>query len=300
MARSFANPLCAHPLIWARDFTPGEIAAAIGRAAACGFDMVIVPLRDTRTLDVDDMRRRCEAAGIAPRPTAMMDATADVSSPDAAIRARGRERLMRAVAQARDLGASMLGGVLHGPLVRADRAPAPDALRHAADSLAAAAEAGAAAGVRLATEAVNRYESPLANSAAEIVALAALTGRDDVQVHLDSYHMNIEETDEVAALRLAAPLLGYFEFSESNRGHLGAGRVDVDALARGLAGIGYRGPIGLEAFSAVRLDPQVASLFGVWRGGHADGDDFARRAIARIDAGFAAAAAGTPRGAVRT
>src|SRR3978361_1668884 len=91
------------------------------------------------------------------------------------------------------------------------------------------AEQASAAGVTLALEVVNRYETNIANTAAEMLALIDRTGAD-IDVHLDSYHMNIEENGPVEPVEQCGPRLGYLHIGESHRGYLGTGNVDFDSL----------------------------------------------------------------------
>src|SRR5256885_6207545 len=50
-------------------------------------------------------------------------------------------------------------------------------------------------GVTLGLEVVNRYESNLLNTAAQALEFIDEVGQPHVCVHLDTYHMNIEEAD---------------------------------------------------------------------------------------------------------
>jgi D-psicose/D-tagatose/L-ribulose 3-epimerase len=88
-------------------------------------------------------------------------------------------------------------------------------------------------------------------------------GADNVFVHLDSYHMNIEESGLANGILAARETLGYVHLSESHRGVPGTGTCDWDALFAALAAIDYRGPLGLESF--LHLPPAIASALAVWR-----------------------------------
>ena len=51
-----------------------------------------------------------------------------------------------------------------------------------------------------------------------------MVGEDNVGIHLDAYHMNIEEEDFETPVRLAGDRLVHFHLSESHRGVPGRGR----------------------------------------------------------------------------
>jgi D-psicose/D-tagatose/L-ribulose 3-epimerase len=285
---SLPNPLAVHPLLWAKSFAQAHVSDAIDKAARAGFDRIVIPLRDTSTVDVAAMRRRTEAAGITPIATAIMDRTADPSSSNKNVAAAGRERLKRAIAMTRDLGAVHLGGVLYAGLGRADQPADQDALGRAAAAFAEIAPVAKAARINLVIEPTNRYENNLINTAAQALAFVQATGADNVLIHLDTYHMNIEESDLPAAITSCAARLGYLEISESHRGLIGTGRIDVDEIIRTVVAIGYRGALGFEAFSSGIIEPKASAAFAVWRSNFDDGDFFARHGIARLQRAFAA------------
>ncbi len=52
---------------------------------------------------------------------------------------------------------------------------------------------------------------------------------------------------------------------------------------------GYRGPIGVEAFSASILDPMANDVLAIWRTPYTDGAALARDAFALIRRGIEAA-----------
>ncbi len=285
------NPVGAHPLIWIGRWTRAAAPAVINRAAACGFTSLIVPLRDAAEIDAPDIARRMAAAGLRPIAAINHPPEADPASPDPTIAARGAGRLLHAVALARDIGATQLGGIPHaawgkaaGPVTRRGRIYAVAALR-------AACERAAASGMRITMEAVNRFENAMLNTAAQALALAEEVGAANLLLHLDSHHMLIEEADSAAAIAAVAHRLGYFEFSQSHRGALGTGGVDVAGLARALVAAGYEGPIGFEAFSADILDPGLAAALAVWRTTYTDADATARAAHGLITDAMAAARA---------
>ena len=127
----------------------------------------------------------------------------------------------------------------------------------------------------LGLEVVNRYETNLVNTAAQAVELIGEIGEANVKVHLDSYHMHIEEAGLVhldsyhmhieeaglaQAVETAGSHLGYVHIGESHRGDLGTGNVDFDQLFRALAKQGYTGPITFESFSSRVVSPQLSNV----------------------------------------
>jgi D-psicose/D-tagatose/L-ribulose 3-epimerase len=90
-----------------------------------------------------------------------------------------------------------------------------------------------------------------------------MVGEPNVAVHLDAYHMNIEETGFYEPTVKAAPFLCHYHLSESHRGTPGEGLVDWDAIYRGLAEANYSGVVGLESF--VEISGASAGSTCIWR-----------------------------------
>jgi D-psicose/D-tagatose/L-ribulose 3-epimerase len=270
------NPLCIHPLVflprWTRDAAP----EAIARAASAGFDLLIIPSRDPAELDIPAIAKRAEAAGLGLICNTNHPPESDPASDDPAIAAR----LLDTVRIARDLGARQIGGLPHAAWGKAAAPVTPRGRAHVVHALARAAELAAASGLRITLECVNRFENALINTCAEALAIIAETGAPNILVHLDTHHMLIEEPSPAAAIARAGARLGFLEFSESHRGALGTGNVDIPAILA--AARHYTGPIGFEAFSAAILAPAIAAHLCVWRATYTDADATAREACALL------------------
>jgi D-psicose/D-tagatose/L-ribulose 3-epimerase len=109
----------------------------------------------------------------------------------------------------------------------------------------------------------------------------------DIAVHLDSYHMNIEENGLVEPVTQAASRLGYLHIGESHRGYLGTGTVDFSALFAAVRDSGYTGPVTFESFSSAVVHPSLSNTLAVWRDLWEDGRDLASHARGFIADGLA-------------
>jgi D-psicose/D-tagatose/L-ribulose 3-epimerase len=283
------NPLSIHSYVWLPAWTTAGGEFAVARARAAGYDRVVVPLRDPEAIEPETIRRIFEKHGLRPVNTANQLPDADVSSTDPEIRRRGIARHLLSLRLACDMGSDQMGGVLYGVLGKAARPAKADNLAAAAESLAAVAEEAGRLGVRLTLEIVNRYESNLINTVAQGLALRRMIGADNVYLHLDTFHMNIEEADPLAAIDAALPHLGYFELDQNHRGLPDRGTLDFAPMLDRLRRAGYRGPIGVEAFSSRIAGPEVAAGVAVWRDMFDDGDAVARAGATIIRRAFAPA-----------
>lgn len=269
-----------HSYAWIRGWTAEATAYVAPRAAAKGFDHVVIPMRDHAAIHPDEIARIFGAHGITPVVTATQLPDADISSLDADIRARGMERHRASLRLARDMGAYHMGGILYGLFGKPDAAANDEQRKVSAEALAVLAEEAKPMGLRLAMEILNRYETGMFNTVEDALAFLRTSGSDNLFLHLDTFHMNIEEADMMAALRKALPYLVYFELDQNDRGLLDRGGIDFGPMLRLLKESGYADIIGAEAFSSAVAGPEVARGVAAWRPLFADGDEVADSANA--------------------
>lgn len=275
-----------HPAAWIARWTNEAGRVALEHASRFGFDHVVIPLRRPEDIDPPAIAQLFAEFGMTPVCAAGCTADADVSSLDADVRARGLERLRHALRLARDMGSRHIGGVLYSALRKYEHAATAEHFGRSAEAIAVLAEEARRDGIRLALEIVNRYESNLINTVAQGVEFLAAVGSDNVWLHLDTFHMNIEESDLAGALAAALPRLAYFELDQNHRGALAPGLVDFAPLLATLAASGFAGIVGVEAFSRRILAPDHADALAIWRTTFEHGDALALQSSELISRAF--------------
>jgi len=278
-----------HSFVWTPSWSTDACERAVARSAECGFGLVEVSTLDLDEIDVAHTRRTLDRHRMRSAFSAGLDAEHDVSSLDPERRRRGEQRLERQLAIARDIGAHYMCGILYSAFQKYDRSPTVDGIAHSVEIIRRLGERAAASGITLGLEVVNRYETNVLNTAAQGVAFCRRVGLPNVRVHLDCYHMNIEEADLAAAITETGDYLGYFHTGDSNRGYLGSGSIDFSRIFRALASIGYDGPITYESFSAKVVGQPTEGILGIWRELWTDSDDLARHALLYTQAQIKAA-----------
>ena len=118
----------------------------------------------------------------------------------------------------------------------------------------------------------------MVNTARDCLRLADDIGADNVVIHLDTYHMNIEEDGFALPVDLAGDRLGYVHIGESHRGYLGSGTIDFDAFFAALRASGYDGIVTFESFSSAVVHPDLSNDLAIWRNLWHDGFDLAAHA----------------------
>ena len=267
-----------HALVFTGEFDTRGIASSVQRARAAGFDLIEFPLMEPDTFDSETARRSAEEEGLHTTASLGLPLEADISSDDPSIAAAGLRLLNVALDRTAEMGGSHMCGVLYGSM-RKHMAPASATGRASSvDGIRSLAARASSLGVRLSLEVVNRYETNLINTGRQALEYLKEVDRPDVSVHLDTYHMNIEESDLFQPILDAGDRLGYVHIGESHRGYLGTGSVDFGSAFRALDRINYDGPIVFESFSSAVVSATLSNTLGIWRNLWSDGDDLAAHA----------------------
>jgi D-psicose/D-tagatose/L-ribulose 3-epimerase len=274
-----SNKLGVHALVWEAGWSNDECARAIAKTAEVGYDFIEASALDPRSFDIDFTRRQLEKNCIGINFSLGLDSDTDISSGDKEKAARGRKRLEDALTLARDTGATHVCGILYSAFQKYSVPTTAAGLAMAVDVLGEVAEIAARSDITIGLEVVNRYESNVLNTASQGVELCKRIGAPNVKVHLDVYHMNIEESDIGAAIAETGDYIGYFHTGDSHRGYLGSGSIDLAGVFRALVRTGYQGPITFESFSSRVVGQPLEGILGIWRNLWEDGHDLASHAL---------------------
>ena len=249
-----------HSSIWTMDWTPAAAEHAVGEAVRHGFDFVEIALLDPPRVDAAHSRKLLEKAGInAVCSLGLPKGTWPSIDPQAGI-----DFLTTVLDKAAEMGAEALTGVTFGGIgERSGLPPTETELSNVARCLAAVAAHGKKLGVAFGIEPVNRYETHLINTGWQGVAMIERVGSDNLFLHLDTYHMNIEEKGIANGILDAREHLRYIHLSESDRGVPGAGTVQWDEVMGALAAIGFKGGLAMESF--INMPEDLAWGLSVWR-----------------------------------
>ena len=249
-----------HSSLWTASWTRQAAEMLIPEAAAHGLQVIEIALLAPETVDVEHSVALFKQHGVAPTASLCLPIEDNAALyPD-----RAERFLMSALETAHALGCSFLGGVTYSALGwRSGRPAEEQELANIAKALKPVARRAAEFGMLLGIEPCNRYETHLLNTAAQSLAMLDRIGEENVTIHLDTYHMNIEEKGIGAGIAEAGPRSRYIHLSESDRGVPGTGTIDWDETFRALAASGFQGDLVMESF--VTLPPEIAAALSVWR-----------------------------------
>ena len=268
-----------HALVWAGDWSPAGARAAISGAARAGYDYVEVALLDPWSVDTAMTKDLLAEYGVRAHASLGLSFETDVTSTNPAVVAKGDELLRKATDVLHALGGTELCGVLYSAL---GKYPGPASKESRANSVSAMQRLGdyaADKGITVSLEVVNRYETNIMNTGLEGLAFLDEVNRSNVLLHLDTYHMNIEEDGMEKSVIAAGDRLGFVHIGESHRGYLGTGNVDFDTFFAALKKIKYQGSITFESFSSAVVDKALSNALCVWRNLWSDSDDLASTAL---------------------
>ena len=120
-----------------------------------------------------------------------------------------------------------------------------------------------ARGKQICIEPLNRFETDFLNTCDKGLKLIKAVGSKAVKLHLDTFHMNIEEKNQGWAIRKAGKLLGHFHACGSDRGTPGNDHIDWKPIASALKAVGYKGDVVIESFTTdVKV---IARAAAIWR-----------------------------------
>ena len=272
-----------HSFVWTGGQTQEGLEMALEKSAEHGYRMIEFAYLRPEKFDLDRLSRKAQELDIEIVVTMGLPAEADVSSEDPAVVAKGKVILSDAVKAVRDIGGIRLGGILYSMHGKYNRLPTKRGWMNSAEAIAATADVAKECSVQIVLEIVNRFESNLLNTAAQGLKFIEDTGRDDVYLHMDSFHMNIEEADPAAAIRLAGDKIAYYHIGENYRGYLGTGTVDFESVFSALVDIDYDRDIVFESFSSSIVDEGLSLACGIWRDTWTDNDPLAAHAKTFIE-----------------
>jgi len=275
-----------HALVWAGDWSEASARKAAASAKKAGYDYIEMLMIEPDKIDVAMTKAVLSEYGLFATASLGLSPETDVTSTNPSIVKKGDELLRKVVDTLHAIGSTELCGVIYCSL---GKYPGPASAENRANSIAAVArlaDYAADKGININLEVVNRYETNIMNTGKEGLKFLEAVNRPNAYLHLDTYHMNIEEDGMSQAVLDAGDALGYVHIGESHRGYLGSGNVDFDTFFTALKKINYSGPITFESFSSVVVDPALSNALCIWRNLWEDSDDLAAHALKYMKARY--------------
>jgi D-psicose/D-tagatose/L-ribulose 3-epimerase len=254
-----------HSFVWSAGSSREELLYALNKTHELGYKLIEFSYLDPAKVDVKWLAGEISQRGLEVAISMGLPPEGDISSADRSVVQHGQQILDNAVSLTRDLGGTKLAGILSSSHGKQEHSPTRKAWDTSVAALSQVAARAQNAGVTLNLEIVNRFESNMLNTASQGMAYISDTGADNVLLHLDTFHMNIEEADAGLAIRHAAGRIGYVHIGESHRGYLGTGNINFAAIFDALIAIGWDDYVTFESFSTTIVDQDLSLKTAIWR-----------------------------------
>lgn len=242
----------------------------IDKVQKLGYDILefqAQPLLDMTNEECRAIKKYADERGIKLSYSLGLNPKYDISNPDKEVRAGGVEYLSNIVRKIAVMEGELFSGVTYAgwgvPNYFIDEAEKEALYCRSVESMKEVMKVAEKEGVIVCCEAVNRFESPLINTAAEAIRYADMVDSKNIGIHLDTYHMNIEENNIGDAIRLVGKRLRHFHTGENNRNVPGRGHLDWDEIFKALKDIDYKYDIVSEPF--LLMGNEVGYDIRVWR-----------------------------------
>ncbi|MCD0478693.1 sugar phosphate isomerase/epimerase [Chryseobacterium sp. LC2016-29] len=247
---------------------------AIEKTAKAGFDLIEILLPNSMEFNSKEVKQQLKNNNL--------DVVCSLNLPKEAHIAfypKAAENLIKqAIDKTSELETDFLGGVLHGgigvfsgnPLTENETEIIVEVWKNVADY---AKEKS----INIGIEPINRYESYVCNTAENVLNLIERTGKDNLFLHLDTFHMNIEENNFYDPIILAGKKLKHLHITESHRGMLGEGTVNWSELFKALKTIDFEGNLVLENFSS--SIPGMQQAVSLWQQSPYEAENLAKKSL---------------------
>ena len=231
-----------------------------------GFDTVEIAIEDPAHIDPAHVKRELDRHGlVCGSVCAAMSPERDLRG-DATAQKTGLAYLTALLDQMVVLECPSLIGPVYSAVGRADAVP-PDeykkqwatVVRHLKTLCRHAEKKGR----QVCLEPLNRFETDFINTCEQGLKMIKAVGSPALKLHLDTFHMNIEEKFSADAIRKAGKHLAHFHACGSDRGTPGGDHTDWKSIAKALKEIRYDGDVVIESFTTdVKV---IARAAAIWR-----------------------------------
>jgi D-psicose/D-tagatose/L-ribulose 3-epimerase len=237
--------------LWTSPFQTDTLALLPG-IKEMGFDAVEIPVEYPELIDAAETRAVLEDLELTPIICGAFGPGRDLTHEDPTVHQACFDYLQACFDLSNALGAKFVAGPMYSAVGKARLLPPEERTLEwelAVRNLRKVCEMAAAAGQQIALEPLNRFETDLVNTAADVKRMVQEIEHPAARIMLDSFHLTIEERDLKAAVETVGDLLIHVQVSENYRGTPGTGLTPWNDFRDGLRAIDYQGVVSIESFT---------------------------------------------------
>jgi len=243
----------AQRVYWCNNWSGiGEYAYYANKIKKLGFDILEIAVGDLLKMsdaEIDYLKTLSKDLQLEINSNIGPPKKYDVASSDADVRSAGIEFLTSLMEKMDRIDSRDLIGVMYTywPNDYSDL-DKPAIWARGVESIKTLGKVAQNLGIVLGLEVVNRFETPVLNTAEEAVRFCKEVDNPNVKILLDTFHMNIEEDNLCDAIRTAGSLLVGMHVGEGNRKVPGQGHLPWVEIGKTLRDVGFNGYIVMEPF----------------------------------------------------
>lgn len=215
-----------------------------------GYDCMEVHIRDPKMVDGARLKEHCDAIGIGISSIGTGQAYGAEGLSITAADAQVRREAVRRLKEQLDLGSILQCPVIIGSMrgVVGQQQTWEEVDARMVDSLKTLADYAEKTGTELVIEAIDRFETDYLQTARDVLELIDRVGSGRILVHLDTYHMNLEEQSWREAILSCRGRLGHVHVADNRRYYPGWGLIDFAPILTYLREINYARSLTLECY----------------------------------------------------
>jgi D-psicose/D-tagatose/L-ribulose 3-epimerase len=252
--------------VWVSPLSTAAVKVLAPKVKSMGFDILELAVEKPELIDVNAVSEVLSDVGLGAVVCGAWGPDRNISSSDAGAVAASNTYVHWLVDAAAELGSSTVCGPMYSGVGKThldDKDARKAEWARAVEGVREMAAYAAGKGVRLALEPLNRFETDMINVASQGLDFIDQVAMENVGLHLDTFHMHLEEKDSSDAIRRASDKIYHFHACENDRGVPGTGQVHWPEIASALKAVKYGGPVVIESFaSEVR---EIARAVCIWR-----------------------------------
>lgn len=252
--------------VWVSPFTTEAAEPLANKVKQFGFDILEISIEEPTLVDAEKVKAVLDVRGLEAAVCGAFGLSRNLCSEDPQLVRNAKEYIKSLVDAAAILDAKAVSGPMYSSVGK-DHYDDPVARKKEWDravvGMQEMADYAAGKGIKLALETLNRFETDLINTVAQGMTFIEEIGRENVGLHLDTFHMHLEEKSSADAIRMAGDKIYHFHACENDRGVPGTGQVRWEEIAQAVKEVGYPGPIVIESFS--QEVKEIARAVCIWR-----------------------------------
>ena len=266
--------------LWTSPFST-ETIELFPKIKKMGYDAVEIPVEYPEMIDGAKVKEALDEHNLAPIVCGAFGPSRDLTHEDPAVHQACFDYIEQCFDLCNHWDASFLAGPMYSAVGKARMIPEEQRKvewNRAVKNLHKVCQMAQESGLQIALESLNRFESDLINTAADLNRLIDDINHPAAKILLDGFHLSIEEPDLKKAITSAGDRLIHVQVAENYRGTPGTGQFRWNDLKSGLEEIHYQGCVSIESFT-----PEIKELAGavcIWRNLAEDQDTFASDGLA--------------------